>query len=76
MAYFMCQYHLQCVDLEQKPRNWVCAACEASGGTRSDVQAWALSPRPAQAGPLKPSRAQALMTAYQGSGLRLGLVKP
>ncbi|KAF8219280.1 hypothetical protein L208DRAFT_1341809, partial [Tricholoma matsutake] len=24
-------YHLQCVELEQEPRNWVCAACEASG---------------------------------------------
>ncbi|KAF8814765.1 hypothetical protein BYT27DRAFT_7014338, partial [Phlegmacium glaucopus] len=24
-------YHLMCVELEQKPRNWICAACEASG---------------------------------------------
>ncbi|KAF8156524.1 hypothetical protein B0H34DRAFT_709473 [Crassisporium funariophilum] len=24
-------YHLQCVSLEQIPRNWVCEACEASG---------------------------------------------
>ncbi|KAF8805028.1 hypothetical protein BYT27DRAFT_7258615 [Phlegmacium glaucopus] len=27
-------YHLQCVDLELEPRNWVCAACEASSGAR------------------------------------------
>ncbi|KAF8238072.1 hypothetical protein L208DRAFT_1244161 [Tricholoma matsutake] len=24
-------YHLQCMEFEQEPRNWVCAACEASG---------------------------------------------
>ena len=28
------QYHLQCVELEQEPRNWVCVACEASGRGR------------------------------------------
>ena len=53
-----------------------CCVVAAQSGASSDVQAWALSPRPARAGPLKPSRARALMTAYQGSGLRLGLVKP
>ena len=28
---FHVQYHLQCVELELEPRNWVCIACEASG---------------------------------------------
>ncbi|KDR65944.1 hypothetical protein GALMADRAFT_81352, partial [Galerina marginata CBS 339.88] len=27
-------YHLDCVKLELAPRNWVCAACEASGSGR------------------------------------------
>ena len=28
------QYHLQCVDLERGPCNWVCEACDASVGGR------------------------------------------
>jgi len=28
---FLKPYHLQCVELELEPRNWVCVACEASG---------------------------------------------
>ncbi|KAF8234715.1 hypothetical protein L208DRAFT_1260489, partial [Tricholoma matsutake] len=27
-------YHLQCVELELEPRNWVCVTCEASGRGR------------------------------------------
>ena len=29
------QYHLQCVSLEQEPRNWVCTTCAQGRGKRS-----------------------------------------
>ena len=41
----------------------------------SDVRAWAWSPKPAQAGPGKPSRAQAVYSAWEGLGLRLQILK-
>ena len=28
------QFHLECINLELAPQNWVCAACEASGSGR------------------------------------------
>ncbi|KAF8227881.1 hypothetical protein L208DRAFT_276188 [Tricholoma matsutake] len=31
-------YHLQCVELQQEPRSWVCMACEASGRGRRPTQ--------------------------------------
>jgi hypothetical protein len=41
----------------------------------SDVQAWARSPKPAQAGPRKPSQAQAVLMALGGLRLRLQICK-
>ena len=38
--------------------------------TSSDVQAWARSPKLAQADPRKPSQARAVMTAWGGLRLR------
>ena len=43
--------------------------------TTSDVQAWAWGSKPAQAGPGKPSWAQAECMAWEGLGLRLQILK-
>ncbi|KAF8225676.1 hypothetical protein L208DRAFT_1305365, partial [Tricholoma matsutake] len=29
-------YHLQCVELELEPQNWVCIACEDTEGSTND----------------------------------------
>jgi len=44
-------------------------------GTNSDVPAWAWSLKPAQAGPGKPSWAQAEYTAWEDLRLRLQILK-
>ncbi|KAF8809450.1 hypothetical protein BYT27DRAFT_7093998, partial [Phlegmacium glaucopus] len=28
------RYHLDCVNLEQTPQNWICAVCKVSGRAR------------------------------------------